>query len=167
MSTVSQSFGVDKAGNKFAVDIRDGVSYIAGTMQRPEIGSTIQTAGGIFFMGEGYQGVRVANHNMVPVEDKQNPVLTPVEQKAQQNTVITPTPGTSTNYPVYIPTAPTTSQVSPTSPEPLPDIIYVPNGTGGYDTQQNTVASLGIDNSTLVLGGLLLGGIVLLKKFMG
>lgn len=166
---VASSYGVDKYGNKFGVDIRDGVSYVAGTMTRPPSGSTIQTAGGIYQVGSDYKGTLVANHNMVPVEDKvQQQVATgvgggtPIYQQQQQNTNITPTGGAATNTPVT-PAPPVNGSTTGSNANGLADIVYLPDGSA----QQNTLATSGIDNTTLVTGGLVVLVVMLFRWLTG
>lgn len=59
----SFSYGYDPTGTPFDVEIRDGVSYIKGTNDRPTVGSTIQTKGGIFKLGDDFKGMKVDSHN--------------------------------------------------------------------------------------------------------
>lgn len=65
---ISTSFGVTTDGERFSVDIKNGISYISGTNERPPIGSTIETAGGIFKMTSS-GGVAVSEHNVGAVSE--------------------------------------------------------------------------------------------------
>lgn len=77
-ATSGSSYGVDLSGNRFEVDIRNGVSYIKDTNERPPIGSTIQTGGGIFRMTDN-GGVKVDSHNTPQGVQSQSHGSTPTD----------------------------------------------------------------------------------------
>lgn len=76
------SFGYDPTGNRFDVEIRDGISYIAGTNNRPSVGSTIETAGGIYKMTPT-GGVQVSQHNQFDPRSFYQPAQQYVQQLQQ------------------------------------------------------------------------------------
>lgn len=159
MADVFKSYGVGIDGKQIAIDIINGISFLAGTKTPTPEGMTVQTAGGIYKKENGI-GVLVANHNMIPIAQKGITPIQSIEQKEQQNTIITPNP--LPNIPVTAAPPVTPSTVTGGTANALPDIVYLADGTA----QQNTVASLGIDNSTLVMLGVLGGGLLLLRKVM-
>lgn len=82
-ATSGSSYGVDLDGNRFEVEIRNGVSYIKGTNERPSIGSTIQTGGGIYRMTDN-GGVKADSHNTPQGVQSQSHGFTPAGVTTQQ-----------------------------------------------------------------------------------
>lgn len=59
---VSYSHGYTPSGERVDIEIRNGLSYIKGTSERPSIGTTVETAGGIYKMTSS-GGQQVTQHN--------------------------------------------------------------------------------------------------------
>lgn len=95
------SYAYDPNGNKVDVYIKDGLTY---TLDGKRIGAgyTVQTAGGIYKMGEDGKGYKVDSHNTAPVITQPtkttSQITTPTVTSTPKTTIQSnPTP-TVTNY---------------------------------------------------------------------
>ena len=90
MANQYKSYAYDPKGNKVDVYVKDGLTYTQDG-KRIGAGYTIQTAGGIYKMGEDGKGYKIDNHNTAPV------ITQPTKTTNQTTTpIVTSTPKTTT-----------------------------------------------------------------------
>src|SRR5690606_1603104 len=101
MSYQYKSYAYDPSGNKVDVYIKDGLTY---TLDGKRIGAgyTVQTAGGIYKMGEDGKGYKVDSHNTAPVVTQPtkttNQITTPTVTSTPKTTIQSNPTSIVTNY---------------------------------------------------------------------